>query len=100
MSAGDCTNEFDFYSKASRNIQEQYDSKRLADQLEKTRLHGALTKEDSKVIQAAKFFLWLLQINTAVAIAQLRVEIPVLFVLLVHQKYHSMITMVTECFVV
>ena len=46
----------DFYSKASRDLQGLHDSRRLADQLEQTRLHRELTDEDRYVIEKAEFF--------------------------------------------
>jgi len=45
-----------FYNKHSRKLQEQFDSVRLADQLEKTRKHSRLTAEDRAVIENAAFF--------------------------------------------
>jgi hypothetical protein len=45
-----------FYSDHSRKLQEQFDSVRLADQLEKTRVHALLTTEDKAIIESAGFF--------------------------------------------
>jgi len=46
----------EFYSDASRFFQNQFDSKRLADQLEKTRLRTQLNDDDIEFIQSSEFF--------------------------------------------
>jgi len=46
-----------FYNKHSRILQEQFDSVRLADQLESTRKHCFLTTEDKSTIKNASFFI-------------------------------------------
>lgn len=45
-----------FYNDYSRKLQEQFDSVRLADQLEKTRKHSSLTVDDRVIIENAAFF--------------------------------------------
>jgi predicted pyridoxine 5'-phosphate oxidase superfamily flavin-nucleotide-binding protein len=45
-----------FYSNQSRKLQEQFDTVRLADQLERTRKHARLSAEDRKIIDNAAFF--------------------------------------------
>lgn len=46
----------DFYSETSRKLQDENQSRKLADQLAKTRLHSKLNDEDCKVISNAEFF--------------------------------------------
>jgi uncharacterized protein len=45
-----------FYSNSSKELQQRFDSARLADQLERTRRHAELTDDDLAIINAAEFF--------------------------------------------
>jgi predicted pyridoxine 5'-phosphate oxidase superfamily flavin-nucleotide-binding protein len=45
-----------FYNDHSRALQKQFDSLRLADQLERTRKHTRLTCEDRAIVEGAAFF--------------------------------------------
>lgn len=45
-----------FYNDQSRALQMQFDSRRLADQLERARKHAQLTPDDRAIVESAAFF--------------------------------------------
>ena len=45
-----------FYNENSRKLQRQFDSVRLADQLQRTRLHTRLTVDDRSIVESATYF--------------------------------------------
>ena len=65
-----------FYNEGSREIQDRFDSRRIADRLEQVTLRRAFTEEDKAFISKAPMFFWRQPMPMAIPTVRTKADCP------------------------